>query len=303
MKYTASAPGKLVLLGEHAVVYGYPCISVALGGRIYVRSIQSSENKDQYQVPKYTNNSLIKFIVAQFKKRFKINKKVTVVTNSTFTDQLGLGSSAATIVAVTASLIKLFSISQTKNEFLLFCLEINRKYQGIGSGVDIATAVFGGIIYYQIDKDIEFLPIGEIKLIVGYTGVKVSTSEILHDFRINYLKKKKQYDEIFTQISQLSIAAKKFLKTHDYKNVGSLMNENHKLLQKLGVSTPKLDELVFSAISAGAWGAKLSGAGKGDCMLAIAPKKYIQNVKEAINAAGGQVVDVFIEKQGVEIKI
>ncbi len=109
-------------------------------------------------------------------------------------------------------------------------------------------------------------------------------------------------DRIFLGITKLVEDAKTRILEGDWERVGKLMDFNQEYLRDLGVSSESLETLISAAKKAGSWGAKLSGAGGGDCMIALAPPERQDAVKDAITSAGGQIVEVRANAEGVRIE-
>ena len=157
-------------------------------------------------------------------------------------------------------------------------------------------------MYYIKKKAIEPLVIQDMPLIVGYTGVKSNTVDLIN----TVAKKREQYPEkieqIFGAITKLTEEAKIKMVEGDWERVGKLMDFNQEYLRDLGVSSEKLEALIKAASDAGAWGAKLSGAGGGDCMIALAPPDKREAIEDAITQAGGEVVQVTPNAEGVRVE-
>ena len=112
----------------------------------------------------------------------------------------------------------------------------------------------------------------------------------------------KLVDSIFDIIDSVVNKAPKLIVGSDFENLGQLANLNQGLLDSLGVSTTKLSDLIFAARSAGAYGAKLSGAGGGDCMIAFVPNGKRKSIGKAIEKAGGKVISIKSGAEGVRIE-
>lgn len=288
---TASAPGKLMLFGEHAVVYGYPSIVTAIslpaqaGERLYVTTDDTGYAGD------------IKFIDAAVKVWGKGGAKL--YAKSAFSGKYGFGSSSA----VTVAALKMLRPQATNQELFDGAYKIVVGIQGAGSGFDVAAAVFGGTLYFvKAGKVIEPLPIPSMPLIVGYTGVKADTKSLITDVAAKRAREPEKVDRIFAAIGKIVDEAKQKIVEGDWERVGKLMDFNQEYLRDLGVSSDKLEALIAAAKGAGAWGAKLSGAGGGDCMIALAPPEKRVAVEEAIVRAGGEVVHVTPNAEGVHVE-
>ncbi len=301
---TTSAPGKLMLFGEHVVVYGRPCIVTAIDRRLFVSAHQTSETPED-----------TRFLDAAVK-TWGADKGLKFFAKSTFSGKYGFGSSSA----VTVATLKLLRPEASNQELFNAAYKIVLEVQGAGSGFDVAAAVYGGTLYYiknlpaQAGKTVEPLAVSDIPLVVGYTGIKADTVSLMN----NVAQKKKDNPEkvgrIFEGIAKLVNEAKNKMiegparnasasvAGGDWERVGKLMDFNQEYLRDLGVSSEKLESLISAAKGAGAWGAKLSGAGGGDCMIALAPQDKRKAVEDAITRAGGEVVDITANAQGVRLE-
>lgn len=294
MKVKASAPGKLMLFGEHAVVYNYPCIATSVSSRIYVE-VEKTSGQFKIDAPQVKDVRFVERTVQLFKDKYKIDGEILIKTSSDFSSQYGLGSSSAVTVALIYALSKLYKIELSKQEFFDLGYKVILNVQGVGSGFDIAAAIFGGTLYFITGgKVIEPLSVDSLSLVIGYSGTKASTSTLVKNLKPDF--------KIFDDIKQIVEAAKINLVNSDWKETGELMNQNQRLLQKLGVSTEKLDKMCQAAVMAGAYGAKLSGAGGGDCMIALVPQDKIKKVEAAIVKTGGEIINVKNNTQGVKLE-
>ena len=299
MKVIVSAPGKLMLLGEHAVVYDYPCLVTAVSSKIKVE-IEIISTGIKIEAPQVKDVSFVEESIRFFKEKFKFKEGLSIKTHSEFSSQYGFGSSSAVTVATLYGLSQLFKLNLSKREIFDFGLEITLRIQKVGSGFDIAAATFGKTLYFITGgKKIEILPIDELPLVVGYSGVKASTPKIVNQIKERLRKEKGKIFGIFNKIGKIVEEGKDSLLAKDYQRLGFLMNENHQLLKELGVSTAKLDKMCEAARKVGAYGAKLSGAGGGDCMIALVPKLKQLEIEKAIEKVGGEIIKVKNNANGV----
>ncbi len=293
LKIKSSAPGKLMLFGEHVVVYGYPCIVTSVDSRIYVEV--EKEKKFKIDAPQVKDLRFVEETVKQFCKKYKVSSKILLKTYSDFSSKFGLGSSSAVTVATIKALCKFYKIEISKKEIFDLGYKVVLSIQKVGSGFDVASAVFGGTIYFVTGgKIIESLSVKNLSLVIGYSGVKADTTSIVNKIGSKIKDQRSKTLNIFENMKHIVEEAKVSLVNSDWEKTGELMNQNHKLLQELGVSTEKLDVMCQVAISAGAYGAKLSGAGGGDCMISIVPENKTKSVKSAIINAGGEILNVKI---------
>lgn len=283
---TVSAPGKLMLMGEHAVVYGYPSLVTAINQRLYVTLGEKKAPPGD-----------TRFIDAVA--RLWGTPQTVLSASSTFSGVYGFGSSSA----VTVAALKAIRPDADNKTLFEAALRIVQDIQGVGSGFDVAAAIYGGTLYFVTPgKIIEPLETKELPLIVGYTGVKVDTTTLVRQVAEKKEKNPEKVERIFQGIAKLVDDAKRKMHEGDWERVGKLMDFNQEYLRDLGVSSEKLEAMISAAKKAGAWGAKLSGAGGGDCMIALAGSDIQEAVRRAISQAGGQVVDVHANAQGVRIE-
>ncbi len=336
-KITVSAPGKLMLFGEHAVVYDRPCIVTAVGQRMKVTVELTEEPTFQLEAPdvkvenykkpiedagvgeipkgaKFVEGAVKNFLnrhpvldtgSINIDSRFRGNDKwgVKVTTKSEFNSQFGFGSSSASTVCVIKALSELTGAKLSNKQIFNLSYKTVLDIQGKGSGFDVAAAVYGGTLYFVIGgKVIKSLNLPSLPLIVGYSGIKADTVTLINEVKERAKKYPRVIDNIYDQIGKIVDSAKKGILQGDWETAGELMNFNQGYLAALGVSSSKLESMIHSARDAGAYGAKLSGAGGGDCMIAIASQEKKKDVKKAITGAGGQIIDVETNVEGVRVE-
>lgn len=320
-KVTASAPGKLLLFGDHAVVYGHPCIVTAIDQRLsaivelrgdnlftvnavdlkVVAYQKSIATVGQGEIPKAVQ--FLETILEQFLLQHPQKTGITVSTQSDFSSQFGFGSSSAVSVAFAKALYAAFGTDATKEDLFKLVYQSILKVQKVGSGFDVAAAIWGGTLYYVTPaKVVEKISITSLPLAVGYTGLKVSTAKIVQEVAVARTKDLTRIDGLFQRSTEIVEQARAALEAANWSEVGHLMNQNQTLLAELGVSSPELYRLIEAAKKAGAYGAKLSGAGKGDCMIAVVEAAQKNQVEAAINQTGGQALSVQPNAEGVRIE-
>ena len=320
MKVTASAPGKLMLYGEHAVVYGSPCIVTAVDQRVRVTVEPNGEGEihvcspnvglDEYHkkiarlgkddLPK--SMAFVEMLVKRFYEKYQINEGIRISTESDFSTQFGFGSSAAVVVALTKALSKNFKVEMDSKDIFEMAYQSVLDVQGVGSGFDVAASVYGGTIYYVTPGTvIESIYVGDLPMVVGYTGVKADTPTLIR--QVAELRRNEGWvDSVFADITKLVNRAKTLFVKQDFEQLGKLMNKKKKLLSTLNVSSVELDKMIKASKEAGAYGAKLSGAGGGDCMIGFTDESKRAEVIDAIKVTGGTWMDVKTGAEGVRIE-
>lgn len=337
---TISAPGKLMLFGEHAVVYGKPSIVTSVNQRLTITAqkmtasavIPSQSEGSVNHEPKLILNApdvdiknyskplkdlgqgeipkgakFTEFATLNFYKKYKsvisIKAGIQLETSAQFKSTFGFGSSSASAVCTIKALSETFKIKLTEKEIFKLAYKTVLDVQGLGSGFDLAAAIYGKTLYFVTGgKKIEPLKIKSLPLIVGYTGIKADTATIVKEVKARFEKHPKLLKNIYDGIEIIVEEAKVALNKNDLEKVGQLMNLNQGYLETLGVSSEKLSSMIYAARNAGAYGAKLSGAGGGDCMIALAPEEKRQAVEKAIEKAGGQILNVDVNTNGVKLE-
>jgi len=290
MSVKISVPGKLMILGEHAVVYGYSCIVSSVNKYLCVEAEKIDSGKDIFITPEVKDNRFVKHAVGFFKNKFNIGDKVKLSTKSNL-GNFGLGSSAAVTVGTIKTLSSLFGIEISEHQLFDICLKIVLNVQKKASGFDIASSIHRHTIYFSgKTKEADIIFKENIPMVVGFSGEKASTNQLVENVTLFKRECSSKVNKIFIDIGQIVEAGKCVIQNNDWEELGRLMNNNHSLIKLLGVSTQNLDVMVNAACKAGAYGAKLSGAGGGDCMIACVPIEKKDRVEKAIEKFGGQIL-------------
>jgi mevalonate kinase len=325
MEVVASAPAKVILFGEHFVVYGEPAIVLAIDKRayakaenrndkrLYIRSLNLNlagcyENENMKVEQGDIREARLKFEPVKLAVEKVLEKHgektgLNIEINSTVPVAAGLGSSAAVVAAVTAAVSALLNVKTSKEDILRITYEAEKIVHGTPSGIDPAIATFGGTLLFQMDTGFKPLDIKtNIPLVIGNTGVERSTRTQVEKVR-EFREKHSQIAEHITWAARETVLkAIEALKENDLETLGELMNINHALLYALGVSDESLEWLINAARKAGALGAKLTGAGGGGCMIALTRNERLEQVLEAVQRAGGMAFVAKKTDEGVKIE-
>jgi len=319
----ASAPAKVILFGEHFVVYGEPALVAAIDRRAYA---EAEERKDELIrissrdlgvsgvfhggafTPEVGGNPAegvlrpIWVAVREAIRQSGAGVGVDVEVWSGIPVAAGLGSSAAVAAAAYTATAHLLGLRPSGDEVFKAALEAEKLVHGTPSGVDPAISAYGGVLLYSKGEGIRRLNVGmEIPMVIGNTGVERSTGALVSSVRSLRSRFPALVDPVIRLGGRLTLRALDALKAGDLETLGSLMNINHGLLWAVGVSHPKLDRLVHAALEAGALGAKLTGAGGGGCMIALARRESLRAVAGAIEDEGG--VAIIAGKSDVGVRV
>lgn len=298
----SSAPGKIILFGEHAVVYGRAAIAIPVLHRkasAYVMAAPSSpagqviidapDIKLQTTLENLKPEDPFSVLFSLLQKELQIANfpalKIRIKSDIPIASGLGSGTavSVAAIRAMGLFLGKPFSNAQVS----AMAFEVEKIYHGTPSGIDNTVITYAKPIYYVKGQEPETVEIaGGLDFLIASSGIASATSDIVAAVRKAKELQPAHYEYLFDEIGKISKLGKKALRQGDTADIGELMNRNHKLLTQLGVSSDKLERMISAANQAGASGSKLSGAGIGGNIISLVPHAYIGAVEQAVLSAG-----------------
>lgn len=277
---TVSAPGSLMLLGEHAVLHGHRALVCAINRRITVhltplevKELRIDSGLGSYESP-LTNlmeHPALRFVIQAVRQYVEeLPSGLSLRIASDFPADIGFGSSAAVTVAVHAAILD-WVRGDPPDDRMVFeqAMETVHKVQGRGSGADLAASVFGGIVAYNTKPSFEYLPIS-IPITAVYCGYKTPTPDVIQKVELFRARAPDKYARIYSDIHESVDEAVDCLRIHAWPAYGQIMNRNQHLMDAMGVNTPELQEIVETLqASPDIFGAKISGSGLGDCVVGI----------------------------------
>lgn len=300
--YTISAPAKIILLGEHAVVYDQPAIAIPVSQiRAYATIKQSDhfavvaentgEKFDLKILDQQVNTALSLIVRSTLEFLGKGAPNVTISITSDIPIASGLGSGAAVSAVVCKSIAHACDVTLTSETINELVYQVEKIHHGTPSGIDNTVIVYEQAVFYKRSDPVILLDVDKsFDFLIADTGEKALTHVSVGDVRKLYLTNQSKYEEIFNQIGKLVIQAKDALLSGDNTQLGHLMNYNQELLRQLTVSSTKLDLLIDAAMNAGALGAKLSGGGRGGNMIALVDQYSKDAVYDALITAGAKSI-------------
>ncbi len=299
---SCSAPGKVILCGEHAVVYGKPAIAVpvlevATKCNIFARPSAPSD-EITIVAPNIGLNCKLGCLVESHPIRATLRLVLEhlqidhlpvceIRIHSTLPTAAGMGSSASVSVAMIRAVSTFLGHPLDNVEVNSIAFEIEKIHHGSPSGIDNTVITYAKPLFYVRSTPYEFLQVQKpMTLVVANTGIRSSTVQVVGEVKQRASSEPQKYDHLFSKIAEISLTVRKCIETGALDEVGKKLSENHILLQEIGVSCPKLDELVSCALTHGALGAKLSGSGQGGNMIALVDAEQAQNVANELKTAG-----------------
>jgi mevalonate kinase len=297
----ASAPGKIILFGEHAVVYNRPALAVPVTQvHVDVEVLDSSRKGVFIHAPgidlhaelnSLPANHPIASVMLKVFKLCGISQTPDLEINilSTIPVASGLGSGAAVSVALIRALSSYYLHSLSDNETNELAFEVEKLHHGTPSGIDNTVITYNKPVYFIKGQPMEIFKVGRpFTIVIGDTGISALTKESVGDVRSLWLRDTVNFENYFNEIAQIALIARRSIESGRPELLGELMDQNHALLQNLTVSSSELDRLVEAARSAGALGAKLSGGGRGGNMIALVEQPKAESVADALISAGAK---------------
>jgi len=310
----ASAPGKIILFGEHAVVYNRPALAVPVTQvHVDVEVLDSSRKGIWVNAPGIDLhaelNSLpddhpVGSVILNLFSRLELSSPLGSPTGllrkgqgegleisitSTIPVAAGLGSGAAVSVALIRALAQHVAHPLTDEQVNELAYEIEKLHHGTPSGIDNTVITYAKPVYFMKGKPLETFKVGKpFTIVIGDTGIPAPTKESVGDVRRLRMRDQFTIEDIFNEIAQIALIGRRSIESGKPELLGELMDQNHAYLQALTVSSPELDKLVETARNAGALGAKLSGGGRGGNMIALVDQPKAESVASALISAGAK---------------
>lgn len=308
----ASAPGKIILFGEHAVVYGRPALAVPVTQvHANVEVTASRNNQTLIHAPDISLLTTLDSLPSDHPIASVIHNlffslgispfpPLEIIITSTIPVASGLGSGAAVTVALIRALSSFLSHPLPDEQINQFAYEIEKLHHGTPSGIDNTVVTYARPVYFirrlllsprerGMGDEVETLRVGTpFTLVIADTGISAPTKESVGDVRRLWEADKPKWEKVFDEIGEIANEARAAIESGKTIELGALMDRNHALLQRLTVSSPELDRLVEAARRSGANGAKLSGGGRGGNLIALVEKDRAAHIAESLMSAGAK---------------
>ncbi len=284
VELSGHAAGKIILLGEHAVVYGSHALALPIRNAMRA-GVRVNGDGMRLKIPAWHTDVMIDIrepeargfaaTAALILDELGIDtRNLEITVQSHLPRAMGLGSSASLAVAVIRALDHRFGLGLDNERVNALAFQCEMLAHGTPSGVDNTLATYAEPLLFQNRGELETRPLslGSMPPVVVAWGDEPGlTATQVAGVRERRLRAPEHYDAIFARIDELTLASAEALESRNYRFVGDAMNLCHGLLNGIGVSTPTLERMVHIAREAGALGAKLTGGGGGGSIVALCP--------------------------------
>ena len=289
MKSIASAPGKVILFGEHFVVYGVKAILCSINKRVTVTAEKTSERKisinskigklelEPDKPISEINSPLKPFYYLANKSIENKDSGIRIHIDSEIPLGAGLGSSSACCVAGAAAIFKLFG-NISREEVLKLAIEAERTIFENTSGADCTVCTYGGIMEYDKNKGfkkIQYKP--NFQLVIINSNIEHSTQSMVSKVKEFENKNTEEFSRLSDLESKLVEDVLKLVKENKIQEIGQKMNQNQKYLENIGISNKELTKMIRIGQES-SFGAKITGSGGGGCIFALTNESNLQNI-------------------------
>jgi mevalonate kinase len=299
---SASAPGKVILFGEHAVVYGYPAIAVPVtqvqAKAVVVPNPVGPSGEIKISAPAIHVDGTLKSLPVDHPMAKAIHLTLESVDipeppafnlklSSTIPIAAGLGSGAAITVVLIRAVSSFLGRPLSDEVVNGLTFEVEKIYHGIPSGIDNTVVTYEAPVFFVKGYPPETFAVKRpFFIVIGDTGISSPTAVTVGNVRKAWETQPEKFNQLFKGCGEIAMQARQAIETGDVEALGPLMDENQALLMEMEVSSPELESLIATAKDAGAMGAKLSGAGGGGNMIALVTSTEADRIAGALERAG-----------------
>ncbi|WP_129044959.1 mevalonate kinase [Companilactobacillus metriopterae] len=292
---TGKSHGKIIIMGEHAVVYGYPAIALPLLSIPVI--VQIKQSSEKYISSRYYAGTLkdipetlsgIKVLINQLDEKLNHNNlSYTITIDSSLPIERGLGSSAAISAAIVDAFFDFFKVKLKNSEQLSYINDSETVNHGKASGLDGVTVISDESILFSKDKPVERFSFSSSGfIIIADSGVKGKTKQTVAEVRDMYNKDEKTIAPILEKLGDYTLEAYEALKSNNLAELGKTFNSANLLLSQLDLGSTETDRLIEAANRGGSLGSKITGGGKGGCIICLASNlRSAQKIRNELQLA------------------
>lgn len=301
MKTVATAPGKIILVGEHAVVYGRPAIAVPVWDVVARAEITDAGQRPGCYLVAPQIGLSTHLINAPSDEPLAVVARLAlseagledpdwqIAVTSTIPVASGLGSGAAVSAALARAVLNHAGAPADPATISRIVYAAEELHHGTPSGIDNTVIAYERPIWFVKGAPIEDFHAGaRLTFVIADSGIAAPTKETISDVRSGWRLDTQRYEGYFDAIGEIATRARQAMEQGDRHDLGLLFDRNQTILERMGVSSPQLELLLDAARHAGALGAKLSGGGRGGNVIALVEPGAEETVKEAFLAAGAR---------------
>ena len=301
---SSTAPGKIILVGEHAVVYGRPAIAVPVWETVAAASITPAPVGSGCTIVAPDMGRQLVLAEAQEDEPLALITRLTlaqlgapanpdwqITVRSQIPIASGLGSGAALSTALVRAIYAKLGHIAEPGQVSALVYESERLYHGTPSGIDNTVIAYGMPVWFiKGQSPATFAAQQPLTLIIADSGISAPTKETVGDVRRGWQANPVRYEGWFDEIGAIVQAGRRAIEAGELTELGELFNRNQMLLERLDVSSPILEKLIVAARRAGALGAKISGGGRGGNMIALVEPSQADEVADALQSASARKV-------------
>ncbi len=296
--------GKVILFGEHIVVYGYPAIASALGN--YTTAIVEDgepesgitfiDNRPEtpgYKEKKTGERDRALELMFNYLNIDPEKTPLKITLEGNLLCVSGNGASAALATSIARALNEHFNLGLNDDQINEVAYEGEKGSAGTPSGIDNTASTYGGLLVFTKNLEggpntIERMSIKQpVEIVLANTGITQDTKEVVADIRSKKEAEPEKYDKFFSDYMEVLNESKQALTDYNLERIGELMEKNMDILREMTLSCPEIEKIIETAKSAGAYAAKLTGTGRGGNVVILTPGKELQEkVVKAINDIG-----------------
>lgn len=310
MKSIAEAPGKVILAGEHFVVWGSTALAAAIDKR--VRATAELADEDEIVSENYGTTSKLSSGVAKglypiaktiyaTKNYIGSRKKVRVSIKSYIPSSSGLGSSSAVAVSTVASIASALDAKLTEKEIFDLAIIPEKIVHGNPSGIDVAVAVYGGVLSFRKGEQPREVKVNApFEIVVGLSGLSRKTAKMINRVAETRRNLPNFFDALVSSSSHLSMIASKSLADGNFDDIASIMSFHNSTLSWLGLATHQTDRMIETCLASGALAAKITGGGGGGAVVALPKQGKAEDIINALKSKNFEAFAIKLPQQGVK---